>query len=612
MENQEIQNCRKYFIFKIQDLVNNSYHTLEEKRLESLLKYIEVCIDTYDELRMSLDQSKLGRSYEGLLEGLNAQLKKHPFRRLDLYKDDFARLHCLLQPTNVKREKDSEREKENGKGAEIHNIHRNLVALKKKLEAENLIERYIECLLKEQVFSNIDNLMEALVSDLLNMGYSMAYIVEYFRKQQSRFVEAGNSEQIIKDMKDLNKTPMGFRIFIKFKVDSESQQGRARELLERHFEIISAESIPTNNQQWMQDGWQVATKVYPALDAYKAIDMARKEFQSVKQLFDMWQATQNFIRDDIWYAWEDETGFHKIGLGSVDNTKMLSYIDNNYRKQMERFLQLENNVVNENKRTLERVLYTLHTAKGYSIQNRFLNFWSSLEYILHPFPKYTIIEKARVIVPEVFSLFYLKNKLNIFWSRLTYCMEKKGYKERYTALDFFCTDCREGKDYSTRKVISYLLDKDRYTALLSELSFHIVLERECRELVMLLTEPQKASKAIKGYYEEIKHDLNYIYRLRNQLIHSARDIDDSLEYISFRLYRYVNSVLSTILYYEEKNNAYSIIDILSSIDATYQNYSSKVLIDEPKNKQNNKGREDKKVTEEEGYRLVRPKYLFLE
>jgi len=609
MENSGIQKCRKYFIFKIQDLVNNSYHTLEEKRQESLLKYIEVCIDTYDELRMSLDQSKLNRSYEGLLEGLDAQLQKHPFRLLDVYKDDFSRLHCLLKPTNGKREK--ENEKENGKGPEIHNIHRNLVALKKKLEAENLIERYIECLLTEQIFSNMDYLMEALVSDLLNMGYSMAYIVEYFKNQQGRFVETGDCEQIIRDMKNLNKTPVGFKIFIKYKVGSETQQERARELLGRHFELVSEEILPANNQ-WMQDGWQIATKVYQALDAYKAIDMARKEFQSIKQFFDMWQATQNFIRDDIWYAWEDETGFHKIGLGSVDNTRMLSYIDNNYRKQMERFLQLEKSVVNENKGTLERVLYTLHTAKGYSIQNRFLNFWSSLEYILHPFPKYTIIEKARVIVPEVFSLFYLKNKLNIFWSRLTYCMEKKGYKEKYSALDFFCTDCREGKDYSTRKVISYLLDKEKYTTLLSELSFHIVLERECKELIMLLTEPQKASKAIKGYYEEIRHDLNYIYRLRNQLIHSASDIDDSLEYISFRLYRYVNSVLSTILYYEEKNNAYSIIDILSSIDATYQNYSSKLSIEEPRKKQNSKEKEGNKITEEEGYRLVRPKYLFLE
>ena len=75
-----------------------------------------------------------------------------------------------------------------------------LVALKKKLEAENLIERYIECLLTEQIFSNMDYLMEALVSDLLNMGYSMAYIVEYFKNQQGRFVETGDCEQIIRDL----------------------------------------------------------------------------------------------------------------------------------------------------------------------------------------------------------------------------------------------------------------------------------------------------------------------------------------------------------------------------------------------------------------------------
>ena len=165
----------------------------------------------------------------------------------------------------------------------------------------------------------------------------MAYIVEYFKNQQGRFVETGDCEQIIRDMKNLNKTPVGFKIFIKYKVGSETQQERARELLGRHFELVSEEILPANNQ-WMQDGWQIATKVYQALDAYKAIDMARKEFQSIKQFFDMWQATQNFIRDDIWYAWKDETGFHKIGLGSVDNTRMLSYIDNNYRKQMERFL----------------------------------------------------------------------------------------------------------------------------------------------------------------------------------------------------------------------------------------------------------------------------------
>ena len=138
------------------------------------------------------------------------------------------------------------------------------------------------------------------------------------------------------------------------------------------------------------------------------------------------------------------------------------------------------------------------------------------------------------------------------------------------------------------------------------------MERECRELIMLLTEPAKAYKAIQEYFDSIKHDLNYIYRLRNQLIHSAKDIDESLEYISFRLYRYVNSVLSTILYYEEKNSLYSITDILGSIDATYQNYSAKWSEDTKKKKSSSSDSSKKPVSIDEIYRIVRPKYLFIE
>lgn len=310
------------------------------------------------------------------------------------------------------------------------------------------------------------------------------------------------------------------------------------------------------------------------------------EFQSVIELFDMWQGTKNCIRDDLWYFWQEKTYYHRISLNSINNAKMLNYIDVNYKKQMERFLQLRNNIGNEYTRTLERVLYTLNSAKSFTVQNRFLNFWSSLEYILHPFPCFTIIEKARVVVPEVFGLFYLKNNLNIFWSRLTYCMKKKGYSEKYPALQAFIMDCQDENDYSTPKVISYLCSVEKHNNILSELTFHIVLERECHELIMPLTEPAKAYKAIQEYFDSIKHDLNYIYRLLNQLIHSAKDIDESLEYISFRLYRYVNSVLSTILYYEEKNSLYNITDILGSIDATYQDYSAKWLKDTKKKKSN--------------------------
>ena len=73
---------------------------------------------------------------------------------------------------------------------------------------------------------------------------------------------------------------------------------------------------------------------------------------------------------------------------------------------------------------------------------------------------------------------------------------KKDYAEKYPTLQNFIMNCQvTEKDYSTPKVIAYLSDVNKYSAILSELSFHIVLERECREIIMLLTEPEKTSKA---------------------------------------------------------------------------------------------------------------------
>lgn len=51
MDENKILKCQKYYIFKIRDIVNNSFHTLEEKRTECLIQYLELSINTYDEYR---------------------------------------------------------------------------------------------------------------------------------------------------------------------------------------------------------------------------------------------------------------------------------------------------------------------------------------------------------------------------------------------------------------------------------------------------------------------------------------------------------------------------------------------------------------------------------
>ena len=48
------------------------------------------------------------------------------------------------------------------------------------------------------------------------------------------------------------------------------------------------------------------------------------------------------------------------------------------------------------------------------------------------------------------------------------------------------------------------------------------MQRELQELIMLVTEPNKLKRTLIDYNESISHDLDCIYRLRNQLVHSAK------------------------------------------------------------------------------------------
>ena len=598
MDENKILKCQKYYIFKIRDIVNNSFHTLEEKRTECLIQYLELSINTYDEYRKALDPSKLKRAYEGLIEGLDFQIQHHPFRKLDLYKNDFTHLHKLIALSESERNK------------ELHNIYCAMVCLKKKLCAADIIGDYILCLEREEVFGEMDILIEALISDLLYKGYSLAYLIEWFKNQQTLFMKNGQDVSIIHNLTELDRQPIGHTIYIKFVIRSDTQLYPALQLLQKQFIIKKKEDFSFGNM-WRGEEYYIAHKEYQALDITKAVSMAAKEFGETKELFDMWQGVQGCIRDDQQYGWVENNRLNFIMVKKTDNVKMLGYVDSYYKSQMNRFLKLKDDLVNEDIKVLERVLYTLNTAKTYKIQNRFLNFWSALEYTLYPFPRYTIIEKARVVVPEVFSLFYIKNKLNIFWARLTHYLEPRETDSELNEVIQFVRECKDLNDggYDTQKVIKVFQDEERIGKIIKGLEKHVVLERETAELQMLITNPYKAIIAIKKYYEAIMHDLNYIYRLRNQLIHSTKGLDDSLEHISMRLYRYVNSVLSTMLYYKEKNGEYTITDILNSIDATYLDYVSTWGDGNGKKKSVNQKVE---LSLQEAYKIVRPPYLFIE
>lgn len=592
--NDKLIGTQKYFLFKLPDVLNNSFHTFEEKRTESLRLVLELCLDTYGEMNeISAGADKLAKSYKGLLSSLAFQLKRHPFRSLNTYSMDFDRLCILIEKSDK------------GSTESAYEVYLGIQSLLKKLNDEQLVERYIEHLQQPIAFAKVDILINALVSDLLYSGYSLIYLSEWYNSitREDGFhsaIERNEAYCLIERLKELDGIKKEYEIIIPYHVKSVSQQESAKHLLSKNFEVLMKDDKVEFSQHpiWIEETY--ACKKIFATDYYKAIELAKNEFATDKELLSMSQ-NSDVIRENVIMGCLFQGKLLTVDVRKIDNTKPISYSDKNRIRQLNSFIELKDGKRNEEIDILERILHTLHVAKTYSVQNRYLNFWSALEYALYSFPRNSIIEKARIVVSESFSLFYIKNKMNIFWDRLSYTMKKKGAETEHKKCKEFMDMCCQEKDFDTIKITEFLQDNEKCTTLLKDLDFHIVLKRELMELNMLVTDPEKLKNVIENYQKEIVHDLDCVYRLRNQLIHSAKGKDESLEYISLRLYRYVNSVVSTILYYKRRNAAVSIAEILNSLHNTYNVYMNKL-----------DSLEKGKISALDGYALIRPKYLFLE
>ena len=348
---------------------------------------IEICIDTYDEMHSTaIGTDKLEKSYRGLLNALAFQLKKHPFRKLPIYRQDFECLKVLIaneQETKLN----------------PYEIHMCLKSLKRKLEKQNLSECYVECLQSELSYQRVDDLIEALVSDLLYKGYSLNYLYDWYvenirTEELFLAIEAKDISAYIMKLKNLNGDKKEYEIIVPYKVNNDSQKDMAIQLISKNFLIKKKSDFSQYTSAWIWQEEVYACKVYSATDYFKAIKMAKKEFATECELFAMWQGVENVIRENKNIGCIVDGKLIVIDVRKVDNTKLISYFDKNRSEQLNNFIELKDRMKNEDVDILERILHTLHTAKTYNIQNRYLNFWSALEYAIYPFTRNSIIEKA--------------------------------------------------------------------------------------------------------------------------------------------------------------------------------------------------------------------------
>lgn len=215
----------------------------------------------------------------------------------------------------------------------------------------------------------------------------------------------------------------------------------------------------------------------------------------------------------------------------------------------------------------------LHAAFSYTNLSRtslfqetkYISLWIAIESVMRTGQYSDIISHIKCVLPETLSIRYIYRTLRNFSEDCIRC----GFKQDSTlAIDMESTDKKE----LISSLISIFRDQPRYEILLQNCQANKLLYYRCTEISFLLNSGQSIVGKFEQYTTKIRWHIQRLYRIRNEITHSAFMEDKSLTIYIEHLYTYLAQLVSEVVYYVEHKQVTSVEEAFSIILENYNTY----------------------------------------
>jgi hypothetical protein len=573
----------RYFIYSIQEYFDNEYVRLENRKFDGLRYLLTNYIELDNQIKLnSSDEDKLKRSKSALLQSILFYLENSSLKKCKKLSNDIRNLINIIINSKEAEEQDSEgknRRKFNNKDEIlIHTIN----PFYKKIINLKITSVWIDILINDvKTYDDVDKLLDCYVSELLFDGYSLEYLKAWWKETCSYDVikEANNEDKmksLIEMFKNLsNNCTDSYKIVLSLNLPKrlEKELNENKELVINNIKYNSVDkAIYKDDEKFFLNNTQYIEADITACDRYRALDLA---IYNIENYIDIYRVIDNSVKlkPIIQCLFiNSEKGNETISLHN--KFKYTKEFSTREKEDILDFIELRdyfrlNNQSSESIIEIESVINIVQKMPEFTIENKVLNSWSSLEKIVSGYKAPSIIEKVNTIIPKVIAMYVLKQKMNHLWDRLLPLLDKNKLEDKEL------NECRRSsnpKKYSKERFATYLLREKSSKRLYENTEHNIVINRSVAEINNLLKNPEALSKYIKFVEESVRHSVNSLYRLRNNIVHNGGKVDISVEYNIMTLQHYVNCIMGTLIHHKRINSNIIIEEILHSIVSTYDSY----------------------------------------
>jgi len=253
-------------------------------------------------------------------------------------------------------------------------------------------------------------------------------------------------------------------------------------------------------------------------------------------------------------------------LTITDVFKTYDYIDSNNNV----FADTNKILVNPQKSQIMNRLhaafsYTNLSRSSYFQETKYISLWIAIESVMRTGQYADIISHIKYVLPEILSVRYIYRIIRNFTEDCMRC----GLK--YEASLGIYMDSPDKKKLVS-DLINIFRDSTRYTVFKAFCSNNELLNYRCDEIHTILNDTAIIISKFEHYTLKVRWHIQRLYRIRNEITHSAFQEDKSLMIYIEHLYTYLAQLISEVVYYVEHKQAESVEEAFATILESYNTY----------------------------------------
>lgn len=419
----------------------------------------------------------------------------------------------------------------------------------------------------------VDTCIGALVSQCIFQGWSakgLTNLSQFFETTESSTIKWQNFSEKIK-----SDTLGNFEIYCSIKI--ESRRGLSVDEVKDTISSIGLEII--NGSEIIQqknenvdfcskinsETTYVLTRV-DLTDPYSAVLRAINLLNSKLSVATFYNTIDPWIAISPQIVVLNTTDGQSENLKLTDIFKTYDYVDSNNAVFEDTKQIILNPGMDDVKNKINAVFaYTNLSRSSVFQETKFITLWIALESVMRTGQYQDIITHIKAVLPEILATRYVYRIVRNFAEDCIRCKMKKCDDLN---LDFE----QEDKKALVKKIILIFRDATKYAILLEKCKRCKLLCFRCEEIHEALNNSEILHSKFEHYTKKIRWHIQRLYRIRNEITHSAFNENKSLVIYIEHLYSYLSQLMSEIVHYIVHKEAQSVDESYATITENYNTY----------------------------------------